>query len=146
MRSRKAVAKLAQHKATLNELDLQMAESLRNLKLASTVKSSTKMMESITKLMNVPQMHSAMKEMAKEMSYAGFIGEAMSDAIDSVVDTEDTEIAANEAVEQVMLEITGETMAQAANVPLARSQQQVQTEDVADEDELMRVLAAGKLT
>jgi len=79
------------------------------------------------------------------MAKAGFIQEIMDDAIDSAVDTEDTEDAAAEAVDQVLQEITGETLSQLASVPATKVQapQPVQTE-VEEDDALMRQLAGLK--
>eukprot|EP00890_Picochlorum_soloecismus_P003505 jgi/Picsp_1/4155/NSC_01664-R1_subunit of the escrt-iii complex len=142
LRSRKAVAKLAENKATLSALDLQMAEARRNIKLAETVKSSAKMIESMNKLMKVPKLHESMKNMAKEMAYAGLISETINEGIESAIDDEDYEEAADEAVNKVLLELTGETMTAAAAVPMSRvAGQRVaeQAEGVTDE-ELLKIL------
>lgn len=147
MRSRKAVARFVQNKATLDSLDLQMGEALRNYRLAKTIKSSTKMMESMNKLNKVPQLHDTVKAMAKEMAYAGFVTESLNDAIDGAVDTEDADELAEEAVDQVLLEITGETMSDLAAVPMSRKQaatgEKVAQTD--DDDALMKAILEGEM-
>ena len=142
LRSRKAVAKLAENKATLSALDLQMAEARRNIKLAETVKSSAKMIESMNKLMKVPKLHDSMKNMAKEMAYAGLISETINEGIEAAVDDEDYEEAADEAVNKVLLELTGETMTAAAAVPMSRvpGQRVVEKDEVMTDEELMKLL------
>lgn len=131
-----------ENRATLDALDMQIAESLRNYRLAKTIKASGEMMKTMNKLVKLPQLQETVKAMSKEMAYAGFVSESLNDAIDGAVDMEDYDELADEAVEQVLLEICGDTLSEAATVPLSRVQKEErQTED--EEDELMRALAAG---
>lgn len=90
-----------------------------------------------------------MKAMAKEMARAGFIQEMVSDSMDNAMDTENIEEAAAEAVDQVLLEITGETMSQMSAVPTGKvggkttvAVEATQKEE--DEDALMERLAGLK--
>lgn len=146
VRSRKAVARLVENRATLDALDLQIGESLRNYRLAKTIKSSGEMMKSMNKLVKLPQLQETVKAMSKEMAYAGFVSEALNEGIDGAVDMEDYDELADEAVSQVLLEICGDTLSQAATVPLSQvASPEEQAVDEHADDELMRALAAGEI-
>mmetsp|Transcript_5021 Transcript_5021/g.9941 ORF Transcript_5021/g.9941 Transcript_5021/m.9941 type:complete len:214 (-) Transcript_5021:1951-2592(-) len=138
VRSRKAVARLAENKATLDALNIQMGEALQNYRLAKTVKASTKMMASMNKLVKLPQLEKTMKDMSREMAYAGFLSETLNEGVNGAVDVDDTEELADEAVDKVLLEITGETMAQAASVPMARVRGKEREVDDAELNDLLR--------
>lgn len=146
VRSRKAVARLVENRATLDALDMQIAESLRNYRLAKTIKSSGEMMKSMNKLVKLPQLQETVKAMSKEMAYAGFVSESLNDAIDGAVDMEDYDELADETVDQVLLEICGDTLSEAASVPLSHVKKpERQVEERGVDDELMRALAAGEI-
>lgn len=146
VRSRRAVARLVENRATLDALDMQIGESLRNYRLAKTIKASGEMMKTMNKLIKLPQMQESVKAMSKEMAYAGFVSESLNDAIDGAVDMEDYDELADEAVDQVILEICGDTLSEAATVPLSRvTSPERKVEDKEADDELMRALAAGEI-
>ncbi len=116
---------------------------------ATTIKSSTQLMTTMNNLVKIPQLQQDMKAMAKEMARAGFIQEMVSDSMDTAMDTESIEDAAAEAVDQVLLEITGETMSQLSAVPTGKvggkTTVAVETTQVEeDEDDLMQRLAGLK--
>lgn len=132
------MARLAENKATLDALNIQMGEALQNYRLAKTVKASTKMMASMNKLVKLPQLEKTMKDMSREMAYAGFLSETLNEGVSGAVDVDDTEELADEAVDKVLLEITGETMAQAASVPMARVRGKEREVDDAELNDLLR--------
>jgi len=138
VRLRTAVARLAGNKAAMMSLSNEMTQTLAIAKVAGSIKSSTQVMTSMNNLIKVPELQKTMREMAKEMARAGFIQNMVSESIDSAVDTDDAEEAAAEEVDQVLLEITGETMAQLAAVPSGKMQQKVVEEA---DDDLMERLA-----
>lgn len=132
------MARLAENKATLDALNIQMGEALQNYRLAKTVKSSTKMMASMNKLVKLPQLEKTMKDMSREMAYAGFLSETLNEGVSGAVDMDDTEELADEAVDQVLLEITGETISQAASVPMARVRGKEREVDDAELNDLFK--------
>lgn len=145
MRSKKAVARLAEHKATLAAMDTQMAEALSNYKITQVVQTSAELMKSMNSLVKEPQMRGTMKNMSIEMMKAGLVSEAIDDSISMAVDTVDTEEKVEEAVQQVLFEITGETSAQAARVPVSREPAVRQQEATTSDDDLMKAIAAGDI-
>jgi charged multivesicular body protein 3 len=147
VRSRKAVTRLLENRATLDALDMQIADSLRNYRLSKTIKASGEMMKTMNKLVKLPQLQNTVKEMSREMEYAGFVSECMNDAIDAAVDREDYDELADEAVDQVLLEICGDTLSEAATVPLAKVKtlERKEKDMEADDDELMRQIIAGEI-
>eukprot|EP00889_Picochlorum_renovo_P004724 jgi/Picre1/31754/NNA_007105.t1 len=79
-----------------------------------------------------------MKDMSREMAYAGFLSETLNEGVSGAVDVDDTEELADEAVDKVLLEITGETMAQAASVPMARVRGKEREVDDAELNDLLK--------
>jgi charged multivesicular body protein 3 len=149
VRLRGAVARLAGNKANLTALSNEMTQMLAVSNAATTIKSSTQLMTTMNNLVKIPQLQQDMKAMAKEMARAGFIQEMVSDSMDTAMDTESIEDAAAEAVDQVLLEITGETMSQLSAVPTGKvggkTTVAVETTQVEeDEDDLMQRLAGLK--
>lgn len=139
---------MAANKANLLALSNEMTQMLAMTKAAGTIKASSQLMATMNGIMKVPKMQQNMKEMAKEMARAGFIQEMVGDAMDSAIDTEDIEEAAAEAVDQVLLEITGETLSQLSAVPSgkvgAEAAAAPTAEEESAEDELMERLAGLK--
>lgn len=107
-------------------------------------------MATMNNLVKIPQLQQDMKAMAHEMARAGFIQEMVGESMDSAMDSENIEEAAAEAVDQVLLEITGETMSQMSAVPTGKvggkTTVAVETtqEEEEDEDTLMERLAGLK--
>jgi division protein CdvB (Snf7/Vps24/ESCRT-III family) len=148
VRLRGTVARLAANKANLLALSNEMTQMLAMQRAAGSIQASTQLMATMNGLIKVPQLHANMKDMAREMARAGFIQEAMGDAMDIALDSESVEEEATEAVDQVLMEITGETMAQLAAVPSGRVGPEkaavaAAAEDGGD-DELMERLAGLK--
>lgn len=147
VRLRATVARLAANKANLLALSNEMTQMLAMQRAAGTIQSSSQLMATMNGLIKVPQLHANMKDMAREMARAGFIQEAMGDAMDVALDSESVEEEAAEAVDQVLMEITGETMAQLGAVPSGRVGPQaaaVDAQEEAADDDLMERLAGLK--
>ena len=147
VRLRASVARMAANKANLLAMSNEMTQMLAMTKAAGTIKSSSQLMATMNGLMKVPQMQKNMKDMAKEMARAGFIQEMVGDAMDSAIDNEDIEEAAAEAVDQVLIEITGETLSQLSTVPAGKVGPEPAAptaEEEAEDDQLMQRLAGLK--
>lgn len=114
-------------------------------KAAGTIKQSSQLMSTMNGLIKIPQLHTNMKEMAKEMARAGFIQEVVGDAMDMAMDDEGVEEAAGEAVDQVLFEITGETLSQLSAVPSDKvgGAQKVPTAATEEEDDALMERLAG---
>ncbi len=67
VRSRQAVVRMLQDQGTLDALDLQMSESLRNYRLSKTFESSGRMMKEMNKLVRIDRYQETVKAMQKEM-------------------------------------------------------------------------------
>ena len=152
VRSRQAVVRMLESRGTLEALDLQMSESLRNYHLSKTIESSGQMMKEMNKLARIERYQDIVRAMSKEMSWAGMLSEELHEGIDRLVDDEDVEDQTEEKVQEVLDEICGETLVQAADaaVPLRRVQGTAQADPQADfvndkeVDDLLLTLAANK--
>mmetsp|Transcript_10075 Transcript_10075/g.27438 ORF Transcript_10075/g.27438 Transcript_10075/m.27438 type:complete len:223 (-) Transcript_10075:851-1519(-) len=144
VRSRQAVVRMLQDQGTLDALDLQMSESLRNYRLSKTFESSGRMMKEMNKLVRIDRYQETVKAMQKEMFSAGLLSEELHEGIDALDDM-DVEDETEEKVQQVLDEICGETSAQAAtaSVPMNRVQRNRQTADEAGEDEAVEEMLAA---
>jgi charged multivesicular body protein 3 len=76
------------------------------MKIAGSMKASTEVMKSMSKLMSIPELQKTMADMSKEMMKAGIIDEMISDTMDSVLDEEDLDSVADAEVEKIITEIT----------------------------------------
>ncbi|KAG7673421.1 hypothetical protein Ndes2526B_g03135 [Nannochloris sp. 'desiccata'] len=149
VRLRGAVARLAGNKANLIALSNEMTQMLAVSKVATTIKQSSTLMATMNNLVKIPRLQQDMKEMAKEMARAGLIQDTISESMDSAMDSENIEEAAAEAVDQVLLEITGETMSQMSAVPTGKVGGKTTvavetTQEEEDDDALMERLAGLK--
>lgn len=144
VRSRQAVVRMLQDQGTLDALDLQMSESLRNYRLSKTFESSGRMMKEMNKLVRIDRYQETVKAMQKEMFSAGLLSEELHEGIDALDDM-DVEDETEEKVQQVLDEICGETSAQAAtaSVPMNRVQRNRETADEAGEDEAVEEMLAA---
>lgn len=103
--SRKCVNRLHASKAHLNSVQLSMKQQLANLRIAGALEKSTQVMQSMQKLVKVPEIMATMRDMSKEMMKAGILEEMMEDAMETV-DEDDVEEAAEGEVEKVLWELT----------------------------------------
>ncbi|KDD72601.1 hypothetical protein H632_c3138p1, partial [Helicosporidium sp. ATCC 50920] len=109
--ARGAITRLATQKATLVALSAQMSEQLAVARVAGTLKASGETMRLVNDLVKVPQLAAGMRELSREMFKAGVLGEMVDEALDSAVDTEAVEEESAEAVDKVLAEVAGETVA-----------------------------------
>jgi charged multivesicular body protein 3 len=148
VRSRQAVVRMLESRGALHALDLQMSESLRNYRLSKTVESSGQMMKEMNKLMRIDRYKETIQAMQREMFTAGMLSGEVNEGMDGLVDTEDVEEETEEKVQEVLDQICGETLAQAADatVPTSRVEGGKEAVDELEDDrELMRALAAGEI-
>nr|KAG5693835.1 hypothetical protein BaRGS_004443 [Batillaria attramentaria] len=103
--ARKSVNRLHASKAHLNSVQLSMKQQLANLRIAGALEKSTQVMQSMQKLVKVPEIMATMRDMSKEMMKAGILEEMMEDAMD-VMDEEEVEEEAEGEVEKVLWELT----------------------------------------
>ncbi len=122
VRAQGTKTKILEMKAHMNSILLEMRAQNAHLRVAKTMKSSTKMMTSMNKLMMSPKMQGTFRDMAYEMEKAGIIQEVMDDAIDGAFD--DTTEEVDEMVEQVIAEVTSDIMGNMAATPLTPVKQQ----------------------
>ncbi|KAL4426121.1 hypothetical protein ABPG77_002707 [Micractinium sp. CCAP 211/92] len=131
---RRTVGKLAMNKATFLSLSNQMTEQLAMTRVAGALTKSGEVMKLVNSLMRVPQLSRTMAEMSREMAKAGIIDEMMSDAMDSVMDSDDLEEETEEQVDKILLEVAGETLAQMAAAPQQQKQAAQQQQQPAEEE------------
>ena len=74
--------------------------------MTGAIKSSTEVMQSMSSLMKLPELQKIMGDLSKEMMKSGIIDEMVQESIDSVLDSEDVEEAADAEVEKIIFEIT----------------------------------------
>lgn len=106
VRARKATNKLYVSKAQINSVILSMRNQLATVRMAGTLQKSTEVMQSMQKLIKVPEIAHTMQEMSKEMMRAGIIEEMMEDAMSGMEDQDELEEEAQEEVDKVLWEIT----------------------------------------
>lgn len=105
--SKKQKNRIYSTKAQLNSVEMQMKNSLSQMKIAGAMKSSTEVMKTMSNLMKIPEMQRTMMEMSKEMMKAGIIDEMINDTMDSVLDDDGTlDDVADAEVDKIILEIT----------------------------------------
>eukprot|EP01083_Nonionella_stella_P058678 153671_1 len=89
----------------INSVVLQLNEMQAQLRVAQIMQSSTQIMAGMGQLMNLPKISSVAREMSKEMQKAGLIQEMVDDSF-AMLEDDDTDELADEAVDSVMFEIT----------------------------------------
>lgn len=145
LNTRKTIGKLAMAKANMLDLGNEMKIQLATLRTVSSLQQSTKVSQAVGRLIKIPQLQASMKDMAREMHRAGLIQEQMDDVFSIVTESEDLEEDAALAVEQILQEVAGETLAKLAFAP----QKKVPTSTTQEEDasmisdDLVQKLATG---
>jgi charged multivesicular body protein 3 len=104
IKARKQKEKLMISKAQLSSLGMQMQQQLSVAKVTGVLQKSTETMKVVNKLMRLPEINNTMRDMSVEMMKAGVIEEMMEDALGG--DNESVEEEAQEAVDQVLFELT----------------------------------------
>uniref|UniRef100_A0A1B6DRZ4 Uncharacterized protein n=1 Tax=Clastoptera arizonana TaxID=38151 RepID=A0A1B6DRZ4_9HEMI len=138
IRSRKSVNKIHTSKAHLNSIQLQMKNQLATLRVAGSLQKSTEVMQSMQKLINLPEMAAQMRELSKEMMKAGIIEEMLEETMDVFEDSEEVEEEAQEEVDKVLWELSAGVLgrAPAAVTDSLPSTEPQQVADVDDPKEL----------
>ncbi|WFD30122.1 Vacuolar protein-sorting-associated protein 24 [Malassezia sp. CBS 17886] len=116
VRSNKHRTRLLTSKAQLNSITLQLQQQLSMLKVTGSLQKSTEIMRLSNRLIRLPEMSQAMREMSSELIKAGVLEEMIQDTIDASVLGEEGELeeAAQTEVDQVLEEITGGKLGEAA--------------------------------
>ncbi|EEB08621.1 vacuolar sorting protein Vps24 [Schizosaccharomyces japonicus yFS275] len=81
--------RLAESKALLNSLGLQLNEQMANIKIQGAMQSSSKIMHSVSSLSRLPQLSSLMQSLSMEMTKAGVLEEMVDDVLSPAADEED---------------------------------------------------------
>lgn len=148
VRSRRAVVRMLQNRGTLDALDLQMSEALRNYRTTKALEASGQMMKQMNKLVHIGQYQDMIKNMQREMFHAGMLSDLLQEGLDGLADMDGVEEETEERVQEVLDEICGETLAQASEATVPMSRVRVAGTEAAEEqevDDLMRAFAAGEI-
>jgi len=113
IRARKAINKIYTSKAHLNSIQLQMKNQLATLRVSGSLQKSTEVMQSMQRLIKVPEVAAVMREMSKEMMRAGIIEEMLEETMDAIEDPEEMEEEAQEEVDKILWEVTAGTLGKA---------------------------------
>ncbi|CAH1396188.1 unnamed protein product [Nezara viridula] len=111
--ARKAISKIHTSKAHLNSIQMQMKNQLATLRVCGALQKSTEVMQSMQRLIKVPEVAATMRELSKEMMRAGIIEEMLEETMDTIEDPEEMEEQAQEEIDKVLWEITQGTLGKA---------------------------------
>jgi charged multivesicular body protein 3 len=114
--TRKAKNRMYTTKAQLNSVAINMKTQLAQLKVQKSLAFSGEVMSSMNKLVNIPEITTSMRGMAREMEKAGLIQELVDD---TMADIEDPEIEgeANAEVDKIIEELTAGILLPAGAAP-----------------------------
>jgi len=104
VQSRKAVSKLYASKAQINSVILSMNNQVATMRLAGSLQKSAEVMQSMNRLIRIPEVAATMRELSKEMMKAGIIEEMLEDTMESL-EPEDMEEEVEREVDKVLNEI-----------------------------------------
>jgi len=104
VQSRKAVSKLYASKAQINSVILNMNHQVATVRLAGSLQKSAEVMQSMNRLIRVPEVAATMRELSKEMMKAGIIEEMLEDTMESM-EPDDMEEDVEREVEKVLNEV-----------------------------------------
>ena len=116
VRARKHQNRMHASKATLSSLSMQLNEQLAQIKITGALQKSTAMMKEVNTLIKLPELTKVMGALQMEMQKAGIMDEMVSDVLD-IPEFEDDIEEADEEVERILTEITGEKLAQGQAPP-----------------------------
>lgn len=109
--SKKTIAQLYTNKAHMVSMQMSLTEQLAVARVSGTLSKSAEVMQSINKLIKIPELTQTLQEMSKEMMKTGLIEEVIHDTLDEA-EPEDLEEETQKEVDKILLELTGETLAQ----------------------------------
>jgi len=104
VKSKKAVSKLYASKAQINSIIMNMQNQVATLRLAGSLQKSAEVMQSMNRLIKVPEVAATMRELSKEMMKAGIIEEMLEDTMESM-EPDDMEEDVEREVDKVLNEI-----------------------------------------
>jgi len=143
VRIRHQQTRLATSKAQLESVGMQVKEAFSVRKIEGSIRASTGVMKDVNTLVKLPELTGTMRELSMELMKAGIIEEMVGDALPSEEEAEDEE--AEEEVDKVLSELTGERFEGAGSVPVVEvPTAEVEEEPQADMDEMRRRLDALK--
>lgn len=132
--TRKAKSRIYTAKANIKSVELTMKQQAAMVRTTGALEKSTKVMESMQKLIKVSEVRDSMMGLQKEMMKMGIIDEMMDDTFSTLDEGEDVEEATQAEIDKVLQEITAGALA-----PLPDSEDHalpsVPTPEVADEEE-----------
>eukprot|EP01023_Acetabularia_acetabulum_P020132 TRINITY_DN2037_c0_g2_i2.p2 TRINITY_DN2037_c0_g2~~TRINITY_DN2037_c0_g2_i2.p2 ORF type:complete len:221 (+),score=34.96 TRINITY_DN2037_c0_g2_i2:88-750(+) len=134
-RARKTVTQFYTQRANLTSMSTALAEQLAIAKVSGTLSKSTEVMQQVQELIKFPELMKSMQEMSKEMMKFGVIEEMIADTIDDAIDADDLEEETEAQLDQILVEITGETLAQLPQANKAQIQQPEIPEEEEEEDQ-----------
>eukprot|EP00823_Brevimastigomonas_motovehiculus_P004026 TRINITY_DN2578_c0_g1_i1.p1 TRINITY_DN2578_c0_g1~~TRINITY_DN2578_c0_g1_i1.p1 ORF type:complete len:260 (+),score=64.01 TRINITY_DN2578_c0_g1_i1:93-782(+) len=105
IKTRKVKDNLLEGKTRINSVILQMKTQLATMKFAKITSKCVPIMQSMQKLVSLPQIRETTTAMAREMTKAGIIDELIEDSV-SALDDESLEKEAEEEVDAVLYELT----------------------------------------
>jgi len=111
----KQIKRMYASKAHLSSVQMSMKQQLATLRIAGALSKSTEVMQSMQRLVKLPEIQATMQEMSKEMMKAGIIEEMIDDTMESMED-EDLEEDVDEAVEKVLFDLTQGALGKAPEV------------------------------
>ena len=152
--TRKAITRLHASKAQINSVCMNLQMSIGMLKMQGVLGKSAEIMGSMNKLMNMPELASTMKDMAKEMMRAGLIDEMMEETM-AMADPDELEMEADAEVNKIFAELTSQILtpgttaltdkpvivAPTAAQQAESSQEKESVEEAMDEEELKAIQA-----
>jgi len=117
--ARKAVTRITTAKAQINSVELQMQQQASQIRVVGALQKSTDVMKSMSNLIKVPEVHQVMQDMSREMMKAGVIEEMMEDTFEAIDDPEELEEDVQQAVDNILSEITMGVKDKMAKAPQA---------------------------
>lgn len=131
LRARKSRNRLETSKATMSSLSMQLGEQLATIKITGALQKSTLIMKEVNTLVKLPELTATMGRLQLEMTKAGIMEEMFSETLDLEV-LDDVEEEADEEVNKILSEVTGEQFQHVGQVP-TNAVKQVSIEE--DEEE-----------
>eukprot|EP01147_Barroeca_monosierra_P004840 gene4840-6873_t len=138
LHSRKAKNRIHAAKAQINSVIMEMRHQLAMVKMGQSIQQSTKVMEAMSSLLKVQEIHETMAQLSQEMNKAGLIEEVMEDSLESVLDDEDLDEEADSEVNKVLHELTSGLLGEvpshsvesAAQTPIADEELDTEADDL----------------
>ncbi|VUZ55107.1 unnamed protein product [Hymenolepis diminuta] len=113
-KSRIAVSRLYQAKAQIGSVCAELDNQIAMAKMASALKQSTTVMQSMSNLVKLPGLQTTMKNLSKEMMKLGLMNEMVDDSIDNALGGgEELEEKAQSEVDKILFELTNGAMGRA---------------------------------